>query len=94
MSEMNRTKFYLEKNSVLKAVFACLAVGSSVYRFRISDNVDSFLSLKRDSQYDYLLKLRYKNGVEDEEYWEFKYLFNEYGIDKNVLGLLGEVELS
>ena len=94
MSEMNNAKFYLEKNSVLKATFACLAVMGSVYRFRISDYVDSFLSLKRDSQYDYLLKLRYKNGVEDEEYWEFKYLFNEYGIDKNVLKSLGEVELS
>lgn len=90
---MINARFYLEKNSILNCTFACLDCGNVVHKFRISDGVKRFISLKKDAGYDYLLTLQYSNGEIDEEYWEFDYLFNKAGIRKTELQNIKDVYL-
>lgn len=87
-------EFYLEKNMKLNAAFACLVVEDVTYRFRISDKVVSFISMRRDAGNDYVLRLQYEDGTIEEEYWEFGYLFGKYGLNTAILGRIEDIKLT
>ncbi len=90
---MTKGKLYLEKNKTLGCTFACLQLNRKVYRFGISNKIIGYLAIRKTKGYDYVVTQQWDDGSQDEEYYEFKYLFSKFGVPFKKLEPMQEVRL-
>ena len=90
---MKRGILYLDKNRTLGCTLICLELNGRVYRFATSDKIKRLTGIRKDKGYDYIVTQLWDDGSKDEECYEFKYLFSEFGIPFHELEKMEEVTL-